>query len=327
MLTRAVLVALLTLGIAGAAWAQATPNGQATQPPAADQTKQTGAPAPPLPVRIEGSVRLEREKEVEPDWDKLKCGEAKSHDEADLCEQRRMAAAAERTVTLGWWQVGLSAAGFLALLYTLRLSRRATNAAVAANAITERNIFEVQAPFLYPEIISTTIEREFGSFVIQDNPISPHTPINPTIYYQIRNYGEGPAIFQAIRGIARCLKEFPQPIPDLGNRTNPVHPIIEPGEAVPPPEITGEPSHYRIMVNPALTAADVQAVRGGVDMRIFFLGEVQFSAPNGADYVQTFGFWYHPSLRKFIPMGAQHNQRTRRAPETQPSKHWWQFWK
>jgi hypothetical protein len=37
MLTRAVLVALLTLGIAGAAWAQATPTGQATQPPAADR--------------------------------------------------------------------------------------------------------------------------------------------------------------------------------------------------------------------------------------------------------------------------------------------------
>jgi len=65
-------------------------------------------------------------------WNSKECPEAKTHDEADLCEQRRMAKAADESVSLNEIQIVLGVAGFLALLVTIRLSRISTNAAVKA---------------------------------------------------------------------------------------------------------------------------------------------------------------------------------------------------
>lgn len=65
-------------------------------------------------------------------WNSNECPNAKSHDEADLCEQRRMAKAADDSVSLNKIQIVLGAAGFLALLVTIRLSSISTNAAVKA---------------------------------------------------------------------------------------------------------------------------------------------------------------------------------------------------
>lgn len=90
------------------------------------QAEPKTSPSPSLPIIVTGPVRVERDNKPEPDWDKLKCGEAKSHEEADLCEQRRMAKAAEHTVQLNLAQIVVGIAGFLALLYSLRLNRQAT---------------------------------------------------------------------------------------------------------------------------------------------------------------------------------------------------------
>lgn len=81
------------------------------------------------------ATEAQKQKVVEPNWNKPRCGEAKSHNEADLCEQRRMAEAAEQTVWLNTIQIiaGIVTVGLLFL--TLHYSRKATNAAeVAAKA-------------------------------------------------------------------------------------------------------------------------------------------------------------------------------------------------
>ena len=51
-----------------------------------------------------------------------------------------MAKAAERTVQLNWAQIVVGAAGFLALLYSLHLNRRATNFAGKAAEVSEKSV-------------------------------------------------------------------------------------------------------------------------------------------------------------------------------------------
>lgn len=78
------------------------------QPQATPAQQAQERPQPPLPITITAPVRVEREKEIEPDWNSLKCSEAKSHDEADLCEQRRMAKSAEDAVLLNKIQIAVA---------------------------------------------------------------------------------------------------------------------------------------------------------------------------------------------------------------------------
>jgi hypothetical protein len=107
------------------------------KPQASPATQAEPKPAPPLlPVTIGPA---EREKAVEPDWDKLKCGEAKSHDEADLCEQRRMAKAAEDAVLLNKIQIVVGVVGFAFVIWNLWYVRKATLAAIVAAQISDKS--------------------------------------------------------------------------------------------------------------------------------------------------------------------------------------------
>lgn len=106
------------------------------KPEAAAPQQNQNTSSQPLTVRITGPVRLEREKEIEPDWSRLKCEEAKSHDEADLCEQRRMAEAAEQTVLLNKIQTLVGFVGFALVAWNLWYVRQTTLAAIQATKIT-----------------------------------------------------------------------------------------------------------------------------------------------------------------------------------------------
>jgi hypothetical protein len=76
-------------------------------------------------------IRLNREKdEPKADWTNTKCGQPQTHDEADLCEQRRMAKSAEDTVWLNRLQTGLGVIGAFILFVTLALTIWATRAAI-----------------------------------------------------------------------------------------------------------------------------------------------------------------------------------------------------
>lgn len=72
------------------------------------------------------------------------CSAPRSHDEADLCEQRRMAKAAETTVLINWFQLVASILGVAFVLWSLREARKSTDAAVRANEL----LAEDQRPWL-----------------------------------------------------------------------------------------------------------------------------------------------------------------------------------
>jgi len=279
----------------------------------------------PLPVTITGPVRLEREQTVEPDWNKLKCGDAKSHDEADLCEQRKMAKSAEETVQLNWIQIGLGIGGFVALIFTLHLNRRATNAAVAATAAVERNMFEVEAPILYPDKIAETIRDECQGILMRDHPSSPHRPVSPTIFFEIKNFGDGAAtaVFQSVRAAAVVFPHLTGVrLSDPGLALFSAQPIVEPKQSIAHSPGTA----FQVRVWPAMDAETVRNVFGGQAV-IVFHGEIRFSAMHGARYVQRFASRFDTDGRRFIALGPEHNNRTREEADFKPPKRWWQFWK
>jgi hypothetical protein len=102
------------------------------QPPAASQQQQTAPEQPKasqpgaLPAAKESdSAQITNAPEVakddQPDTPVYKsaCGDTKNHSQADLCEQQRMSAAAERAATYAWWQLIVGAIGLGAVALSL----------------------------------------------------------------------------------------------------------------------------------------------------------------------------------------------------------------
>ena len=107
---------------------------QGRQPESAASTQNQQRTSEPLSVVVVGPVEM-RVKADDADWNSPKCDAVRSHDEADLCEQRKMAKAAIHTL---WWTrlgiiVGALGTGFI--IWNLVLVRRATSASLEANRI------------------------------------------------------------------------------------------------------------------------------------------------------------------------------------------------
>lgn len=113
---------------------------------------------------------------VETDWRYPNCAYPNSHDEADLCEQRKMSASADWSVFLGWWQLALSVLGFVALIYTLALTRNATNAAIESNKIAR-----------------DTAKRELRAYLPVESAEVRNLECGTEYFIQFRNFGQTPA--------------------------------------------------------------------------------------------------------------------------------------
>jgi hypothetical protein len=70
--------------------------------------------------------------------DEVGPSDTEQHNKRDLCAQFQSAAAAEKSANFASWQTYLGVGGFVAVMITLLLNIRATNAAVDANVQNER---------------------------------------------------------------------------------------------------------------------------------------------------------------------------------------------
>jgi hypothetical protein len=140
--------------------------------------QESGADLPPLWPIYSLAWPASEQKKIEPDWRNPDCQYPHDHEEADLCEQRKMSEAAAETVFWNKWQFALSALGFAALLYTIYLTYRATSAAFESN-----------------EIARETTQQELRAYLA----VRPHALIdlapkrNPMAKFFIVNNGQTPA--------------------------------------------------------------------------------------------------------------------------------------
>lgn len=272
-------------------------------------------PHAPLSVPISRPIRAEWEKEVEPDWNALHCSTAKSHDEADLCVQRRMADAAEDSVTLNKWQIAVAIVGFALVVWNLFYTRRATNAAVAAAVTAEKAMFEIEAPYLYPVIRTNSLREDL--VVGYDHPRSPFKPITPTFSITIKNYGRAPAIFDLIAVSASHWRKIADD-PNADVRSDSGMPtMIEPGQEIIAP--------FTITLDAPINRIDIASIVQQVS-HIYLYGAIIYSGVHNAAYIQRFCLMYHYPTKGFVPGGAEYNNRTRQPERAQPAaKRWWQF--
>ena len=147
-------------------------------------------------------------------WKSPKCSESASHDEADLCQQIRMANAAESTLLIAWWQFGLGVLGGALLFANLYYARRAANGAIAAAEAAQaavtvaREMGEAQVR-AYVRIVSGTVELVSGSFGMVDQRL------RPLVSIKVRNYGQSPTLRFQWSIIVRYYP--PMDSPFLGN--------------------------------------------------------------------------------------------------------------
>jgi len=177
----------------------------------------------PVPMPSDGAAPSDPAKEVETSWDKLKCGSPRSHDEADLCEQRRMAHAAEQALTLNWLQVGLGVGGFFALLISIHLTRKSTNAAIKAANAAEAQVRTNRA---------WLCNDGYNSGRWMNGSVSGQLIRNGFVFHiKWKNVGGTPALainVNCVHQLAPLGSEAP-PFPKMVDEDSPSHGMVGPG--------------------------------------------------------------------------------------------------
>lgn len=167
----------------GPALTQEPPAAQPDQKKEQPQAKpQTPGPAETRPVK------------------RVDCRAPKETADEDLCEQRRMAEAAEYLSRLTWWQVWIGAGALCGLIVTLWLTRRSVQAATKA----------ADAANLTVAVMEKTATRELRAY-IDVSPVSMSGPhINQIFRANIRatNRGQTPAR-DVVCVFGVCVRDFP----------------------------------------------------------------------------------------------------------------------
>lgn len=107
-------------------------NNQQQQPTTAPANQTQPETDQPFPKAVVGPFSLEREKPIEPNWAEPNCQKPGNHDEADLCQQRSMAEATQKAITLNYVQIGIGFVTLIGLALTVYFTRKTADAAVDA---------------------------------------------------------------------------------------------------------------------------------------------------------------------------------------------------
>jgi hypothetical protein len=158
----------------------------------------------PAPVQIPQPVQPPQAAKYE-----VRCDQAKDADEAALCDQMKATAAANWSVFQGWINLGFVFVGFIAVVWSLHLTRVATHTAVKANEdadtvlqYTAQNVAALKqsatATERMVETASATARHQLRAYVHVDaatRQISPtgYPPSNVFAKIVIKNFGQTPA--------------------------------------------------------------------------------------------------------------------------------------
>ncbi|WP_080507378.1 hypothetical protein [Rhodopseudomonas palustris] len=242
----------------------------------------------PVSVTIANPIQIERENSVETAWDEPNCKTPKSHDEADLCQQIRVADAADVTLSYSRWQIALSVATVLGLALTVLYARNSTRAAIvaakAANSsavVAEEAFRRLERPYLYIKITETTLLRQTASYKAP-----------PGIQYQLWNHGKLPAILHSISIGLLNSPEFP--LKSTMATTEPTYEIIWPGSAA---------KDFRfIRVCDAPVGDHFQGARA---TNLVLYGILEYDDPTGARHTDSFLMRGLPNATAFVIDGGE----------------------
>lgn len=265
------ILALTFVFSAGVSHAQNNAGTPAQQP-----NQQQAAPTPPPVVQ---------QPIAEPDYYKIACEAPKDHDAADLCEQRRMAKAAEESV---WWarlQTWLGGFGLIGVVITLAFTAVATKAASRSARTAERALTDLERPFVYVSI------PESGLGMFGDGRGS----YERALVFECVNLGRTPAdLLDIVDDFVEIdTGQWPdQIIPATGDRTLP------PGTV----SAVDRPHQTRIQLAQRFGS---QSTRGrlGIDTDAFLIGYVRYADVFGIRYITGFCAMYDIVSGNFVLRG------------------------
>lgn len=172
-----------------------------------------------------------REKPAEPDWANPNCENPGNHDEADLCEQRRMSRSADDTYRLNRFQVYLGIIGAIVVVAGLYYARKAAIAALEAakhageqaaaalvqTKIAEDALMKVQRPYVFIYGVD---------HILANRPVDGKGGKIPFI---VANYGQTPAIIEWVDSDI-CVGPTPQDIVPFAHNPWEQNPLFKPAE-------------------------------------------------------------------------------------------------
>jgi hypothetical protein len=135
------------------------------------------------------SVEFGKNDESQTDWGEPNCAHPKNHDEADICQQMKMAHIANDTYKLGKWQLILGLFTIVGLIASIYISGMAANAARAsadALPILER------AYLYFNEIEPIAIKYHLSNQIAVARSTE---PLYPAARITVKNYGKTPASY------------------------------------------------------------------------------------------------------------------------------------
>jgi hypothetical protein len=187
------------------------------------------------------------------------------YERRDIYQQRAMARAAR-------WQLILTAVSIGLLLFTLRLSIRATNAAIDQAQTARREFEELERPYLFADIP----ERPRHALA------PPPLPTDPIVYIY-RNHGRSPAVITRMweeRQRVRTSQRLPEPIDPMGPKG-----IRTPHGVVAAPD-GGETQTFTLRTFPSQS----QPPKSDDDTELwYFIGYAIYQDPAGvSQYVKGF---------------------------------------
>jgi hypothetical protein len=165
-----------------------------------------------------GPIPRERKEPAKTDWANPECNKPKDHDEADLCVQRQMAHTAQSTLYSNYVQIGLGVIGAWLLLWTLRYTGRATEAAaVAARAARDSAdaLPNLERAYIFIELdphVGENIRKVLLEIATKPGYRDGRFGLHVDIRYQFINHGKTPAIIEVMTSKLDAWEALPSEI-------------------------------------------------------------------------------------------------------------------
>jgi hypothetical protein len=304
------MIRIAAVGLLAAAIFAASALAQEDKPAEQPKTDQPNE-AVQQPTHQTWPLPPDRPQSADADWAKPKCENPQSHDEADLCEQRRMSKAAEDTVNLNKIQIVIGAITIFGLALTVYYARKAANAAddaakyghiaaeatvIAANAardsadalpaLERAYVFVELSPDASVNIMSAIHRLQRRRDLRPDDD----TIVQVTVMYRIKNYGKTPAIVKSEAGEIHRLIELPDQVRYYDNVMADI--VVCSSEVYPPRE------DGWFILNQNICAETGASIERG-DSFLWVYGHILYQDVFGSEHETRFCWRYNGSAQAF----------------------------
>lgn len=230
------------------------------------------------------------------------CTQPKDHNQADLCEQMRMAEAAERAERIANKQYVVSVWGLAALIATLALSVMATLAATRAAKAAEQALTDLERPHVFVEVTSAGLQLNLsnGSYSLAAGRFE----------HRCVNHGRTPAAL--IEYLPKIL------VLNAGAFPTPIDPMTQRGRELPTGCVATQGTPYD-EGDAAMKTFDwkLLAPHAAQNYSVYFVGYIRYcDMIFGTRYVNGFCFVYDEIGGRFVRRGdnLQYNYTRQESP-------------